>query len=223
LPQVLLDRMKLEPEEYVPRVDSSNSALLVGLYLYEVKCAGLSINDDGVHTSRCHTGSVNDDIILVDKDQWMNLAEATGLSKESMNGVRHQMFNYDGWSSKDKLFIGNYPLCIQHKKRKYSLSRTPMFGGYAIGEALHEWAHLQGKCKCELNLRGLRNAADSEFLNDQSFTSPSYSSSSTSSSLKKRKSPIETEITPAPQHHQCKPLQVQHQHDEIIILDDDDD
>mmetsp|Transcript_28517 Transcript_28517/g.36897 ORF Transcript_28517/g.36897 Transcript_28517/m.36897 type:complete len:184 (+) Transcript_28517:308-859(+) len=146
MPELLLKRKQLN--EYVPKVESSNTALLVSLYLHTMKCKHDKI-----------------DVIPLDKARWMYLAEETGISKESMTAVRPGGFNYDGWSSKSKLLGGSYPLIVQVKRDKFILSTSPT-GGEVIGQVLHDWAHAHNKCRCgdKEQLFGLRNLSTSNFI-----------------------------------------------------------
>jgi len=120
-PEILLMRMRRN--EYVPKVPSSNAALLVALLLHHIPgTQGMT------------------------KERLMVLAEETGVSKESMSGDGGF---YDGWSGMKQLLEGDPALVRREKGHRYSLTtQPPESAGIAVASALHLLAHREGYCTC---------------------------------------------------------------------------
>jgi flagellar motility protein MotE (MotC chaperone) len=119
-PEILLTRARRN--QYVPKVPSSNAALLVALLLNHTPgTEGLS------------------------KERLMLLAEETGVSKDPMGGKGGW---YDGWSGMKEMTSGDPPL-VSVIKKKYSLTTQPFGGaGVDVATALHILAHRQSICRC---------------------------------------------------------------------------
>jgi len=120
-PEILI--MRARRNEYVPKVPSSNAALMVALLLNHVPgTQGMA------------------------KERLMVLAEETGVSKESMSGDGSF---YDGWSGMKQLQEGDPALVRREKGHRYSLtSQPPETSGRAVGHALHILAHREKLCTC---------------------------------------------------------------------------
>lgn len=120
-PEILIMRMRRN--EYVPKVPSSNAALMVALLLHH----------------RPGTQGMT-------KERLMVLAEETGVSKESMSGDGGF---YDGWSGMKQLQEGDPALVRREKGHRYSLTtQPPESSGVAVASALHILAHREGICTC---------------------------------------------------------------------------
>ena len=120
-PEILIARARRK--EYVPKVPSSNAALMVALLLHHVPgTQGMT------------------------KERLMLLAEGTGVSKESMSGDGGF---YDGWSGMSQLQTGDPALVRKEKGHRYSLTtQPPETSGRAVAHALHILAHREGICTC---------------------------------------------------------------------------
>jgi hypothetical protein len=120
-PEILIARSRRN--EYVPKVPSSNAALMVALLLHHVPgTQGMT------------------------KERLMVLAEETGVSKESMSGDGGF---YDGWSGMSSLITGDPALVRREKGHRYSLTtQPPESSGIAVASALHTLAHREGLCTC---------------------------------------------------------------------------
>lgn len=94
-PEILI--LRARRKLYVPRVPSSNAAIMVALVLH--------------HTP----GSQG-----ITKERLMVLAEETGVSKESMSGDGGSF--YDGWSGVKQLLDGDPALVRKEKGFRYSLT-----------------------------------------------------------------------------------------------------
>lgn len=120
-PEILI--MRTRRGEYVPKVPSSNAALMVALLLH-------------------HTPGTQG----MAKERLMVLAEETGVSKESMSGDGGF---YDGWSGMKSLMEGDPALVRREKGHRYSLTtQPPESAGVAVASALHVLAHREGLCSC---------------------------------------------------------------------------
>mmetsp|Transcript_9714 Transcript_9714/g.13737 ORF Transcript_9714/g.13737 Transcript_9714/m.13737 type:complete len:1135 (+) Transcript_9714:72-3476(+) len=119
-PEVLITRSR--QGEYVPKIPSSNAAILVAILLNHVPGAeGLT------------------------KDKIMMLAEETGISKDPMTGNGGW---YDGWAGVKELMKGD-PALLCTSKRKYRLTtQPPGSAGVEIASALHIMAHRENLCRC---------------------------------------------------------------------------
>ncbi|KAL7455999.1 hypothetical protein ACHAWC_007527 [Mediolabrus comicus] len=117
-PELLI--LRARRKEYVPRVPSSNAALMVALLLNHIPgTQGLT------------------------KERLMVLAEETGISKESMSGDGSSF--YDGWSGMKQLQEGDPALVRREKGHRYSLTtQPPESAGVAVANALHILAHREG-------------------------------------------------------------------------------
>jgi len=123
-PEILI--MRARRKEYVPKIPSSNAALMVALLLNHVP------------------GSQG-----MAKERLMVLAEETGVSKESMGGDGGF---YDGWSGMKQLQEGDPALVRREKGHRYSLTTQPPEScGRAVAHALHLLAHREGLCNCGSN------------------------------------------------------------------------
>eukprot|EP00961_Rhodomonas_salina_P219091 2961742-Rhodomonas_salina.1 len=71
-------------------------------------------------------------------------AEATAISKETMYASAG--CHYDGWSSHMKLI--NNDLMKQQRVNKGKAQYTLTQEGKDLADAMHKWAHRDGKCKC---------------------------------------------------------------------------
>jgi hypothetical protein len=119
-PEILLTRARRN--QYVPKLPSSNAALLVALLLN-------------------HTPGTEG----LPKERLMLLAEETGVSKDPMGGKGGW---YDGWSGMKEMTTGDPPL-VSVVKRKYSLTTQPTGGaGIDVAKALHTMAHRENICRC---------------------------------------------------------------------------
>lgn len=120
-PEILILRMRRNL--YVPKVPSSNAALMIALLLHHVPgTQGLT------------------------KERLMVLAEENGVSKESMSGDGGF---YDGWSGMKQLLEGDPALVRREKGHRYSLTTQPAeSAGVAVATALHIVAHREGLCTC---------------------------------------------------------------------------
>jgi len=123
-PEILI--MRVRRKEYLPKVPSSNAALMVALLLNHVPgTPGMT------------------------KERLMVLAEETGVSKESMSGDGGF---YDGWSGTKQLQEGDPALVRREKGHRYSLTtQPPETSGRAVAHALHILAHREGLCTCGNN------------------------------------------------------------------------
>jgi len=121
-PELLI--LRARRKEYVPKVPSSNAALMVALLLNHIPgTQGLT------------------------KERLMVLAEETGVSKESMSGDGSSF--YDGWSGMKQLQEGDPALVRREKGHRYSLTtQPPESAGVAVANALHIVAHREGLCTC---------------------------------------------------------------------------
>ena len=121
-PELLI--LRARRKEYVPKVPSSNAALMVALLLNHIPgTQGLT------------------------KERLMVLAEETGISKESMSGDGSSF--YDGWSGIKQLQEGDPALVRREKGHRYSLTtQPPESAGVAVANALHILAHREGLCTC---------------------------------------------------------------------------
>lgn len=119
-PEILLTRNRRN--QYVPKLPSSNAALLVALLLNHTPgTEGLS------------------------KERLMLLADETGVSKDPMGGKGGW---YDGWSGMKEMTTGDPPL-VSVIKRKYSLTTQPTgSAGIDVARALHTMAHRKNLCRC---------------------------------------------------------------------------
>lgn len=124
-PEILI--MRARRNEYVPKVPSSNAALMVALLLHHIPgTQGLT------------------------KERLMVLAEETGVSKESMSGDGGF---YDGWSGMKLLQEGDPALVRREKGHRYSLTtQPPELSGFAVANALHILAHRERLCTCGASL-----------------------------------------------------------------------
>ena len=124
-PEILIMRMRRN--EYVPKVPSSNAALMVALLLKHVPgTQGMT------------------------KERLMVLAEETGVCKESMSGDGGF---YDGWSGMKQLLEGDPALVRREKGHRYSLTtQPPESAGVAVASALHILAHREDLCTCGSSL-----------------------------------------------------------------------
>lgn len=123
-PEILITRARRN--QYVPKVPSSNAAILVALLLHQK-------NDDALS-----------------KEAILNYAEETCISKEPMHGNGRSFYN--GWSGIKDLTVlseGRPALINITKRRGYALATEP-FGesGVDVARAVHVLAHRQGLCKC---------------------------------------------------------------------------
>jgi len=119
-PELIITRMR--HGQYVPKIPSSNAALMVALLLH------------------CRPGSEG-----LTKESLMLYAEETGISKEPMTGAGGY---YDGWSGMKKLTSGD-PALVNDAKRRYSLTTKPTgLAGIDVANALHLLAHYEGLCRC---------------------------------------------------------------------------
>ena len=148
-PEILISRSRRS--QYVPRVPSSNAAVVVALLLH---------HEPGTPP--------------LSKDKIMMLAEETGISKDPMFGNGKSW--YDGWSgmkvryailmylyaSYHEIFLisqsiglswyqdltGGDPPLVSVVKRKYSLTTQPTgAAGVDVAKALHTLAHRQNLCR----------------------------------------------------------------------------
>jgi len=119
-PEILLTRARRN--QYVPRLPSSNAALLVALHLNHIPgTEGLT------------------------KERLMLLADETGVSKDPMGG---KCGWYDGWSGMKEMVSGDPPL-VSVVKRKYSLTTQPSgSAGIDVAKALHTLSHKKNLCRC---------------------------------------------------------------------------
>jgi hypothetical protein len=112
-PQILVDRSRRN--QYVPKPNSANAALMVALLLNHTP------GEPGM-----------------EKETLMAHADQLGISKDPMGGTGGW---YDGWSSVKLLVTGDPPL-VQYPKRRYSLTtQPPGQSGVEVAKALHELAH----------------------------------------------------------------------------------
>lgn len=123
-PEILITRTRRN--QYVPKVPSSNAAILVALLLHQEQDKFLS------------------------KEEVMNFAEETCISKEPMHGNGKSFYN--GWSGIKDLTIPSEgrPALVNIRKRKgYALATEP-YGesGVDVARAIHIVAHRQGICRC---------------------------------------------------------------------------
>lgn len=121
-PELLI--LRARRKEYVPKVPSSNAALMIALLLNHIPgTQGLT------------------------KERLMVLAEETGVSKESMSGDGSSF--YDGWSGMKQLQEGDPALVRREKGHRYSLTtQPPESAGVAVANALHILAHREDLCTC---------------------------------------------------------------------------
>eukprot|EP00985_Skeletonema_marinoi_P015226 scaffold7820_cov99-Skeletonema_marinoi.AAC.1 len=121
-PELLI--LRARRKEYVPKVPSSNAAIMVALLLNHIPgTQGLT------------------------KERLMVLAEETGVSKESMSGDGSSF--YDGWSGMKQLQEGDPALVRREKGHRYSLTtQPPESAGVAVANALHILAHREDMCTC---------------------------------------------------------------------------
>lgn len=116
-PEILI--MRKRRNEYVPKVPSSNAALMVALLLHHVPgTQGMT------------------------KERLMVLAEETGVSKESMSGDGGSF--YDGWSGMKQLLEGDPALVRREKGHRYSLttqvsSQPSLRCSFSIMSSSHEF------------------------------------------------------------------------------------
>lgn len=121
-PEILI--LRARRKEYVPKVPSSNAALMIALLLN-------------------HTPGTQG----LTKERLMVLAEETGVSKESMSGDGSSF--YDGWSGMKQLQEGDPALVRREKGHRYSLTtQPPESAGVAVANALHIVAHREDLCTC---------------------------------------------------------------------------
>ncbi|GFH44290.1 hypothetical protein CTEN210_00764 [Chaetoceros tenuissimus] len=125
-PEILISRSRRG--QYIPKVPSCNAAILVALHLH---------HEPGTPE--------------LSKEQIMNYAEETGVSKDPMFGKGksgYGGYNYDGWSG-IKDMTGGDPALISVVKRKYALTTKPHGeAGVEVAKAVHIVAHRQGICRC---------------------------------------------------------------------------
>ena len=125
-PEILISRSRRG--QYVPKVPSCNAAILVALHLH---------HEPGTPE--------------LSKEQIMNYAEETGVSKDPMFGKGKSGYggwNYDGWSG-IKDMTGGDPALMSIVKRKYALTTKPHGeAGVEVAKAIHIVAHRQGICRC---------------------------------------------------------------------------
>ena len=118
-PEILI--LRARRKLYVPKVPSSNAAIMVALVLH--------------HTP----GSQG-----MTKERLMVLAEETGVSKESMSGDGGSF--YDGWSGIKQLLDGDPALVRKEKGFRYSLTTQPP-NTCGIAVAKGKWAmRMLGRC-----------------------------------------------------------------------------
>jgi len=121
-PEILI--LRARRKEYVPKVPSSNAALMIALLLN-------------------HTPGTQG----LTKERLMVQAEETGVSKESMSGDGSSF--YDGWSGMKQLQEGDPALVRREKGHRYSLTtQPPESAGVAVANALHIVAHREDLCTC---------------------------------------------------------------------------
>ncbi|CAB9511880.1 MUS81 endonuclease homolog (Saccharomyces cerevisiae) [Seminavis robusta] len=126
-PQLWRDRKA--QKEYVPtKPDGCANAILVGLLLEQRKAGS--------------------NFVGLTKEELHPLAESLEISKDPFSGVPTGPYKYDGWSSMKDLRGGEIPLVILRKGR-FVLTTSSDVSGYPFAEAMHQWCHEHGVCKCQ--------------------------------------------------------------------------
>ena len=189
LPSILKERKVAG--EYVPRIDSANSALLVALHLYETSGAAGEGPEDGEGERReshvRHSGSSTSraSLPMLSKADLMHRAEATGISRDSIETPRGNggTYEYDGWASvRAKLTdpdpTAGYgpPLMKRFGRDSYKLTTLPLGNaGRDVAKALHDYCHTLELCHCGRDPSatiGLRDLQGSSFLEPAASAAP---------------------------------------------------
>lgn len=119
-------------ELYVPnRYDSCGCAILVAIYLHQRQ------QPDQKEWKG------------LEKDEIVTLAESLDISRDPFTGTGKGMFHYDGWSCMGALREGQSPLVWRQKGGYFKLTTIGEFSGFRIAEAMHDWCHQHGKCRCD--------------------------------------------------------------------------
>eukprot|EP00934_Nitzschia_sp_Nitz4_P007927 Nitzschia sp. Nitz4//scaffold171_size48012//30994//33696//NITZ4_007129-RA/size48012-processed-gene-0.15-mRNA-1//-1//CDS//3329538713//7917//frame0 len=115
---------------YVPtRYDTCATAILVALFLHQQRQPGFK----GLR-----------------KEEIIPLAEGLDISRTPFTGTGRGKFEYDGWSCMNSLTKGEAPLVITEKGGRFKLtSLNGDMSGLCLAEAMHQWCHRYGKCKCQ--------------------------------------------------------------------------
>ena len=193
----LLKQRKLAGE-YVPRIDSANSALLVALHLYETSGDAGEGSEDAEEERReshvCRSGSstARASLAMLSKADLMHRAEATGISRDSIETPRGHggTYEYDGWASvRAKLTdpdpTAGYgpPLMKRFGRDSYKLTTLPLGNsGRDVAKALHDHCHTLELCHCgqdPSSTIGLRDLQGSSFLEVASSAAPTAAAPST--------------------------------------------